>query len=349
MNLPDKSPKSVAVASSILITSIFAVVFFVTFYLLEKIFEVLWLLVFVGAGFAITYWVVYFFIERFLYRKVKIIYKTIHSFNTSNEKRNRIRMGSDILSDINEEVAEWAEGKIKEVKEIQMADNFRKEFVGNLAHELKTPIFNIQGYIDSLLDSDLKDEALTRKFLEKAARNCDRMSDLVKDLDQITIIESGSMQLNVTKFDLVELTRKTLESMERMASEKRITLRIKNPNERPIFVLADKLRIEQVLINFVVNSINYGKENGETKVRFYDMEDNILIEVADDGIGMSKEHLPRIFERFYRVDKSRSRNEGGSGLGLAICKHIIESHHQTISVRSTEGNGSTFAFTLKKA
>jgi len=258
-------------------------------------------------------------------------------------------MGEDVLGEVNQEVADWASEKIKEIKELTATDDFRKEFIGNLAHELKTPIFNISGYIDTLLDSELDDPELSRKFLQKAMSNCDRMSDLVKDLDQITRYESGNVPLEISRFDVVDLTRKTIDSLDHLAREKKISLRIKNPNERPIFVEADKLRITQVLTNLLVNSISYGRDKGETVLRFYDMDDNILIEVADDGIGIAKSHLPRIFERFYRVDKSRSRNEGGSGLGLAICKHIIESHNQTISVRSTEEVGSTFAFTLKKS
>lgn len=349
MTLPDRTPRSVALASSALLTAISAVVFFFTIYLLDKTFDWQWLVLFLVSGFVVAFFIVYIFIEQFLYRRVKIIYKTIHSLSTQGERRPRIKMSSDILGTINEQVAEWAEEKIKEVKQLQAADTYRKEFIGNLAHELKTPIFNIQGYIDTLLESDLIDADLNRKFLEKASRNTDRLADLVKDLDLISVIESGSIQLNLVRFDVVELAKRSMESLEQLATEKGISLRLKNQNERPIYVMADKSRIEQVLINLLVNSINYGRKDGETKIRFYDMADNILIEVADDGIGISKEHLPRIFERFYRVDKSRSRHEGGSGLGLAICKHIIESHHQSISVRSTEDVGSTFAFTLKKA
>jgi two-component system phosphate regulon sensor histidine kinase PhoR len=173
--------------------------------------------------------------------------------------------------------------------------------------------------------------------------------DLLKDLDQIASIESGNMQLEVSKFDVVELTKQTIELLENQAQERSITLRLGQAAEKPIWVMADRKRIQQLFVNLLVNSVVYGREGGETKVRYYDMDDNVLIEIADDGLGIAMEHLPRIFERFYRVDKSRSRNEGGSGLGLAICKHIVDSHNQSISVRSTEGVGSTFAFTLKKA
>ncbi|MFM9986292.1 MAG: sensor histidine kinase [Flavobacteriales bacterium] len=349
MALNIRTPKSVALASAALITSILAATYFIVIFLLEREFEFLWLLVLLALGFIISFGIVYYFIEKFLYHKVKIIYKTIHSFKTQNESKPRIQMSADVLSEINNEVAEWAKERIREVKELKTADNYRREFIGNLAHELKTPVFNIQGYIDTLLDGELTDKELNRKFLQKASNSCDRLGDLIKDLDQITSFESGNMPLKVTRFDVVELVKKVIDLLEVLAVEKEITLRLRRENERPIMVEADASRIEQVFTNLLVNSINYGKQGGETRVRFYDMGDNLLIEVADNGLGIAIEHLPRIFERFYRVDKSRSRNEGGSGLGLAICKHIIEAHNQTISVRSTEGLGSTFGFTLKKA
>ncbi|MFZ4785142.1 MAG: sensor histidine kinase [Flavobacteriales bacterium] len=348
--MAETSPKKVALNSAALITGLLALTYFLLVYFLDREFEWIWLIMFVILGFFISYFIVFNFIERFLYSKVKIIFKTIHSMKTQGgDVKPRIRMSEDVLSGLNERVADWAEEKIKEIKDLQATENFRREFIGNLAHELKTPVFNIQGYIDTLLESDLDDSELTRKFLTKAARNSDRLADLIQDLDQITRIESEGLMIDMKKFDIVELSKHMIESLEQQAREKNIVLRLKNPAEKPIMVMADKKRIEQVFTNLLVNSINYGNENGETRIRFYDMNDNILIEVADNGIGMSKEHLPRIFERFYRVDKSRSRHEGGSGLGLAICKHIIEAHKQTISVRSSTDVGSTFAFTLRKA
>lgn len=343
-----RTPKSVALASAMFITGLLAITYFLLIYFLEREFDVLWLLILLILGAGISFGIVYYFVERFLYHKVKIIYKTIHSLKSQSEGKPKIQMSTDVLGEINNRVADWADEKIREVKELKSAENYRKEFIGNLAHELKTPVFNIQGYIDTLLDTDLHDPELNRKFLERASASCDRLSDLIKDLDQITSFESGNIPLDITKFDVVALARESIELLEPQSREKSITLRIRNANEKPILVEADKKRIQQVFVNLLVNSINYGKEKGETRIRFYDMGDNLLIEVADDGIGIAIEHLPRIFERFYRVDKSRSRNEGGSGLGLAICKHIIDSHNQSISVRSTENVGSTFGFTLKK-
>ncbi|MFN8864659.1 MAG: sensor histidine kinase [Flavobacteriales bacterium] len=344
----ERTPGGVALASALLITTLTAVSYTATVYFLDHNLEWIWVAILIVLGFPISYFTIHFFIEKFLYHKVKIIYKTIHQLKSRGE-RTRISMSSDVLGQINQEVADWAEERIREVKTLQATDNFRRDFIGNLAHELKTPLFTIQGYLETLIEGDLEDRETIRKFLEKANSSCERLSDLIKDLDQITRFESGNMPLKLSRFDIVELSRMCIESLDQRAREKNIKLTLRNQNERPIYVNADKGRIEQVILNLLINSISYGREGGETRIRFYDMADNILIEVADDGIGMAKHHLARVFERFYRVDTSRSRNEGGSGLGLAICKHIIESHKQTIDVRSTEGVGSTFAFTLQKA
>ena len=344
-----RTPQQVALSSAALITGLLAVTYFLVIYLLEREFTWPPLAVLLVLGFSISYGIVYYFIERFLYHKVKIIYKTIHSLKSQGDARPKIQMSADVLNEINKEVADWADQKIREVKELRSAENYRREFIGNLAHELKTPVFNVQGYIETLLETELDDPALNRKFLEKANTSCERLTDLLKDLDQIASIESGNMQLELTRFDVVELTKQTIELLEPQAADRAITLRLGQSTEKPLWVEGDRKRIQQVFINLLMNSIVYGKEGGETRVRYYDMDDNVLIEIADDGLGIAMEHLPRIFERFYRVDKSRSRNEGGSGLGLAICKHIVDSHNQSISVRSTEGVGSTFAFTLRKS
>ncbi len=342
-----RTPKQVALASALFVVLPLATVYFLLAYILERDFEIELLLLFIGLGLSITYFVVSSFIERFLYSKVKVIYKTIHSFKTQAEKK-RLEMSVDILADVNQDVAHWAEEKISEIKELQHADNFRKEFVGNLAHELKTPIFNIQGYLDTLAENDDMAIEMRQKFLERAISSCERLENLVSDLDEISLLESGTVPLKIVRFDILQLAHEVCDSLEQIASEKKVKLFVKNGPFSELWVEADRNKIEQVLINLIVNSVNYGNEGGETRIRFYDMNDNVLVEVADDGMGIAKEHLPRLFERFYRVDKSRSRHEGGSGLGLAICKHIIENHQQTLSVRSTEEVGSTFGFTLKK-
>jgi two-component system phosphate regulon sensor histidine kinase PhoR len=343
-----RTPKHVAFLSALFVVLPLAIVYFLIVYFLERDFEIEFFFLFIALGMTITSIVVYSFIERFLYSKVKLIYKTIHSLKTQRENRE-LKMGTDILGEVNQDVAHWAEEKIEEIKNLQNADNFRKEFVGNLAHELKTPIFNIQGYLDTLADNDDMDPELRKKFLERAISSCERLEHLVSDLDEISRLESGAVPMKIVRFDILQLAHEVSDSLENFAAEKNVKLFVKNGPFNELWVEADRNKIEQVLINLVVNSINYGIDSGETRIRFYDMNDNVLVEVADNGIGIAKEHLSRLFERFYRVDKSRSRHEGGSGLGLAICKHIIENHQQTLSVRSTEEVGSTFGFTIKKA
>jgi two-component system, OmpR family, phosphate regulon sensor histidine kinase PhoR len=343
-----RTPKQIALISTLVIVLPLAAVYFLIVYWLERDFEILLLILFICLAFTISYFVISRYIEKFIYSKVKIIYKTIHSFKSQGDNK-QLEMGSDILGEVNEDVAEWANEKIREIKALQNKDDFRKEFVGNLSHELKTPIFSLQGYLETLIDNPEVDSQTRKKFLERAMQSSERLSDLISDLDEISKLESGNVPLQLIRFDLIKLVRECTESLEKSASKNCIQFQIKTEKSVEIWVNADRKRIGQVLTNLLVNSINYGQLNGLTKIRFYDMNDTILVEVADNGIGIGKEHLPRLFERFYRVDKSRSRHEGGSGLGLAICKHIVESHNQTISVRSTEEVGSTFAFTLQKA
>ncbi len=343
-----RTPKHVALTSALFVVLPLATLYFLIVYFLERDFEILFLLLFIVLGMSITYLVVSFFIERFIYSKVKVIYKTIHSFKTQSDKKT-LEMSTDVFAEVNKDVVHWAEEKIDKIKELQNTDNFRKEFVGNLAHELKTPIFNIQGYLDTLAENEDMDSELRKKFLARAISSCERLENLVSDLDEISALESGVVPLRIVPFDILLLAQEVCDSLESIANERKVTLFVKNGPFSELWVEGDRNKIEQVLTNLVVNSINYGSEGGETRVRFYDMNDNILVEVADNGIGIAKEHLNRLFERFYRVDKSRSRHEGGSGLGLAICKHIIENHQQTLTVRSTEEVGSTFGFTIKKS
>jgi two-component system, OmpR family, phosphate regulon sensor histidine kinase PhoR len=289
-------------------------------------------------------------IERFVYKKIKIIYRTIHNLKLGKTNfPDYLDVDSDIISQVNRDVINWANSKRQEIENLKNREEYRKEFIGNVSHELKTPIFNIQGYILTLLEGGLEDEKINRDYLFRAEKSVDRMISIVEDLDTVTRLESGQLTMDLVKFDIVELAKDVAESNERNASIKKIQIIIKKKNDRPVMVYGDKDRIRQVLTNLMVNSIKYGKQEGRTEIRFYDMEENILVEVSDNGIGIAEEHLPRLFERFYRVDKSRSRDSGGSGLGLAIVKHIIEAHEQTINVRSSEGEGSTFSFTLEKA
>ena len=301
------------------------------------------------ALFALSMAVTYAPIARFIYQKGRIIYKNIHRCKSTKERAKDLRMNEDVMEKVQQDVMDWAQERVQEISQLKEQENFRKEFIGNLAHELKTPVFNIQGYILTLLEGALEDPDHNRKFLIKAAKNVDRMAGLIDDLDVITKIEGGSLELELRQFNLTSLVVDVMDPLEQRAKRAGIEVEFVDENRRNVEVIGDAPKIEQVVTNLISNSLRYGKEAGKTEDRFYDMDEQMLVEGADDGIGMSEEHLPRIFERFYRVDKSRSRNAGGSGLGLSIVKHIIEAHGQTISVRSTQGKGSTFAFTLQKA
>ena len=276
-----------------------------------------------------------------------MIYKTIHILKTPKKEKS-VFNETDLLEEAEEEVLQWALDKKDEIEQLKKSDSYRREFVGNVSHELKTPIFNIQGYILTLLDGGIDDPAINKEYLFRAEKNITRMVAIVEDLEVISQLESGELKLNFENFDIVALTLEVIESLEIKAKKKSIKLFIAENYEHSINVEADRERIRQVMVNLMDNSIKYNNENGTTKISFFDMDENILIEVTDNGIGIDVQHIYRIFERFYRVDKSRSREQGGSGLGLAIVKHIIEAHNQAINVRSTVGVGTTFAFTLKK-
>ncbi len=301
-------------------------------------------------AFLSAYFIFIFLLEVFIYRKIKLIYKTISSFKDSKEKTlGQLVLKKDIIGNVGREVEEWDKNRSEEIAELKKLELFRQEFLGNVSHELKTPIFNIQGYIHTLLDGGLDDAAVNIHYLQRAAKSAERLCLIVEDLEEISKLETGELTLDIRIFDLYDLVEDIFESQELHAKESNITLGFKEKSLRPAFVMADKERIRQVFVNLIVNSIKYGKKGGSTMVGFYDMDESILTEITDNGIGVDPEHLPRLFERFYRVDKSRSRDQGGTGLGLSIVKHILEAHKQPINVRSTSGIGTTFSFALKKS
>lgn len=246
-----------------------------------------------------------------------------------------------------EETTNWTDERNDEIMQLKEQAKFRREFLGNLAHELKTPVFSVQGYILTLLDGGLEDESVNRNFLDRASKATDRMSSILDDLDQLMKYEVNEIHMDIIDFDIKKLVDEIYEDAEIKAKEKNISLSFAR-DFNSILVKADRGKIGQVLTNLIQNSIAYGSEEGETNIRFYIFNDIITVEVSDNGLGIDELDLPRLFERFYRVEKSRNRNEGGSGLGLAIAKHIIESHGQTITVRSTPDVGSTFTFGLDK-
>jgi len=306
-----------------------------------------WVPGFAGMLLLLAYGAFSFGIERFIHSRIKVLYRTMHDMRRGRSIPERIALEGDVLEQVNTEVREWASARRAEISELQEREKFRREFIGNLAHELKTPIFNIQGYILTLLEGGLEDDKVNRDFLNRASNGVDRLMKIVEDLDLITKLESGVMDLRVVRMDLHALLKETIEDLALLAGERRVELR--NELAQPTWVWADRDRLAQVFINLLTNAINYGREGGICTVKSYPLGEQVLVEVSDDGIGISEEHLPRLFERFYRVGKSRARNEGGSGLGLAIVKHIVEAHGQTITVKSTEGEGTTFSFTLQKS
>ena len=283
--------------------------------------------------------------QFFILRRIKKISETIQSQIKSKSKKEKTK---DALKELELLVNEWSYERKDEIEQLEKLENYRKEFLGNVSHELKTPIFNIQGYISTLLDGGLEDKTINRDYLVRGMKSVDRMIAIVEDLQTITQLEKGELEIEEEKFDIVALAKDIIEAQELKAKEKKISLELINDPSQQIFSWADKFRIRQVIANLIVNSVRYGKENGKTTLKISDAGEKIIVDVADSGIGIPKEHLSRVFERFYRVDKSRSREQGGTGLGLAIVKHILEAHGQTISVMSTEGAGSVFSFTLKK-
>ena len=296
-----------------------------------------------------SYWLILFTLQTFIYRKIKLIYKLI--YQTKATKREEFYYKNILpqkgIDEVREDVEAWAEQRKKEIETLQQNETFRKEFLQNLSHELKTPIFAIQGYVHTLLNGALHNNEVNEKFLASASRNIDRLVNLLDDLDEISSLEIGVMQLNHQPFIVQDLIKEVFDSLQLQAAEKNIVCSIKKGCEFPLNVVADKEKIRQVFLNFTANGIKYGKDNGHIEASFYNVDGkNVLIEISDDGYGIAEEHLSRIFERFYRTDLARSRKAGGSGLGLAICKHIVEAHQQIIHVRSKVDVGTSFGFTL---
>ena len=307
-----------------------------------------WLLMaFAILGFVFTFMVVQFRVERFIYRRVKKIYDDLTLLESTNLSRGPINTDMGTLT---QEIDKFARDKKLEIETLKVREQYRKEFFGNVSHELKTPLFTVQGYILTLLDGAMNDEKIRKKYLERASKGVERLVYIVNDLDMITKLEIGDLHLNIESFDIVKLVKNVFEMFEMRANEKKITLTFDIDYPKPIMVKADKERIQQVLINLIVNSIKYGREKGTTEVSIENLIKNkVIVRITDNGIGIGKNHLSRLFERFYRVDKSGSRAEGGSGLGLSIVKHIIEAHDEKIYVESEFGVGSEFSFTLEKS
>ncbi len=287
-------------------------------------------------------------IEGYFENRIKLIYKNIYNVKRGGPVREK--GPKDALKKADEDVSLWAEEFKSELDELKSREKFRREFIGNVSHELKTPIFNIQGYILTLLDGGLEDESINRQYLKRANKSVDRLIDLIQDMDTLNRLESNVLELKMGRFDIVELANEIIDMLGDKAKNSDVVLELKSPSEKSIYVNADLKRIEQVLFNLMVNAIKYNdKKKGIVKISFHDIGEAIMVEVVDNGMGIPDKDINRIFERFYRVDKSRTRGTGGSGLGLSIVKHIIDQHEQILNVTSKDGKGSTFTFTLQKA
>jgi two-component system, OmpR family, phosphate regulon sensor histidine kinase PhoR len=289
-------------------------------------------------------------LELFIYRKIKLIYKFIYQTKATHKEETYYKyvLPRKSIDEVREDVEAWAEENKQEIELLKQNEQFRREFLQNLAHEFKTPVFAIQGYVDTLLSGALENKNVNRNFLEKTSRNIERLTNLLNDLDEISQLERGELLLTKEYFIIQDLVKESYESLSLKADSRNIRFGIKKGCESPLTVYADKERIRQVLLNLFENSIKYGKINGTIVASMYKTDGrHILTEISDDGVGIPEKHLPRIFERFYRTEQGRSIDVTGSGLGLAICKHIIEAHGQTMHVRSTEDVGTTVGFTLE--
>jgi len=307
----------------------------------------LWyVLLFFTVFLALTLLIIQNRVQQFIYKKVQKIYDNVALLDKADVDKKAITSDMDALS---KKVNEFAEGKRLEIELLQIRESYRREFLGNISHELKTPIFTIQGYILTLLEGAVKNKELRTKYLKRANKGVERLIYIIKDLDMISKLESGNLNLKSETLDIVNLIKISFDLLEIKAQKHNVALTFDKNYDTPILVKGDKERLEQVLLNLIVNSIKYGKQNGTTVVSVNNFSTNqVVVNITDNGEGIQEEHLPRLFERFYRIDRSRSREQGGSGLGLAIVKHIIESHKQQVFVKSKFGRGSTFSFTLEK-
>ena len=346
MQLKFKKSYKFALKSSVYVTLFFLATIFLYHYFVQPL-NLLIVLAFSVVFYAATFFLIQFRVEHFIYKRVKKIYDDVSLLETTSYVNQPV---TTYMATLTKEVKKFARDKKLEIETLKIREEYRKEFLGNVSHELKTPLFTIQGYLLTLLDGAMEDKNIRTKYLERAEKGVERLIYIVKDLDMITKLEVGEINLDVTRFNIVEVIQNVFDLFEMKAANKNITLTFDMKYAKPIWVMADQEKIQQVVTNLVVNSIKYGKKGGTTEVGIEDLtKDKIIVRITDNGEGIEKQNISRLFERFYRVDKSGARSEGGSGLGLAIVKHIIEGHDEKIYVESQIGVGSEFSFTLEKA
>lgn len=343
---PQKNSYRFAIRSSVYITLLLFTMF-LSLSFLEQVRLPLSLVIGISvASFILCFSIIQYRVKRFIYRRIARIYEDVSLLESSNFDDREVATDMRTLK---EQVERFARIKKTEIETLQIRENYRKEFLGNISHELKTPLFTVQGYIDTLIDGAHKDKVIRKKYLERAQKGVERLTYIVKDMDMITRLEVGDMSLDKENFDVINLVKQVFDQFEMKASKKNISLDFDMNYDKKILVNADQERILQVVANLIMNSIKYGKQNGTTEVAIEDFINNkVIVRVTDNGEGIKPEFISRLFERFFRVDRTGSRKEGGSGLGLAIVKHIVEAHGERVYVDSELGIGSEFSFTLEK-
>ncbi|WP_428743522.1 sensor histidine kinase [Tenacibaculum sp.] len=342
-----KKTYSYALWSALYSTLLSIVIAVLSYMFLLNLLGVGTVIVFGIAMFIVSFFVIQYRAEHFIYQRVKKMYEDISILDVNDLKRKKVTTDVESLT---KSVQEYVEGKSEEIANLTQRDSFRRDFLGNVAHELKTPLFTVQGYILTLIEGAAEDKEILTKYLDRANKGVERLTSIVKDLDMIAKLETDGMKMDIKPFNIIELIQNVFDLFEMKAKKRNITLRFDRVYDFPHMVKGDIERIEQVLINLIVNSIKYGRVGGVTTVSVESYNQNkFVVKINDNGEGIKQEHLSRLFERFYRVDQSRSREQGGSGLGLSIVKHIIEAHNETILLKSKYGEGSEFSFTLEKA
>ncbi|WP_339835014.1 ATP-binding protein [uncultured Flavobacterium sp.] len=339
-----KSYKFATISSIYISLFLFILLLLLQFIIIEISFINIFIIV--VSTFVFSFFALQYRVEKFIYQRVKKIYDDVSLLETSSFRNQPITTD---MATLTREVQKFAKDKKLEIETLKIREEYRREFLGNVSHELKTPLFTVQGYLLTLLDGAMDDKNIRKKYLQRAEKGVERLIYIVKDLDMITKLETGDINLELSEFNIVEVIQNVFDLLEMRASKKNITLTFDTNYNSKILVFADQEKIQQVVTNLVMNSIKYGKENGTTEVSIEDLVNNkIIVRITDNGEGIEKKHISRLFERFYRVDKSGARSEGGSGLGLAIVKHIVEGHDEKIYIESEYGVGSEFSFTLEK-
>jgi two-component system phosphate regulon sensor histidine kinase PhoR len=341
-------PLKITIIASLILSSVVTGLFYLVTTLFFSAIPILGFVVLFIIVFLLSLASLKYLYSHYIFNNLNSIYRDIIKLKNPNEPiRSFSGQGTDITNEIQNILVDWSKESKQEIDNLKQVEIYRREFLSNVSHELKTPIFSAQGYIHTLIDGGIEDADINVLYLNKAAKSIDRLVSMVDDLESISKLEAGELIVEIRTFDITDLIHDVIDSLEIQSREKKIKLHLSDDANRPVYVNGDRDLVRQVVVNLLVNSVKYGVQGGETMISYADGGDKIIIDIADNGIGIEKGHLPRLFERFYRVDKSRSRDQGGTGLGLAIVKHIIEAHNQYISVHSEVGKGTTFSFSLQ--